>query len=171
MTLLYLYLPAFVANAVPVLIRWVPGFTQWNTPLDKKLFGAHKTYRGLIMGMLFAVLTGAIQFYVDQSALFTRFHALHPTLPRALLMGGLLGMGALGGDLVKSFCKRKIGIAPGKPWLPGDGVDYIIGAMIVLSPVFLPSLKGILFLLIAAPLLSLLANTTSYLLGWKETWH
>ncbi|PLX25913.1 hypothetical protein C0580_00945, partial [Candidatus Parcubacteria bacterium] len=45
-------------------------------------------------------------------------------------LGFLMGFGALFGDLVRSFVKRRVGIAPGKAWFPWDQIDFIIGAAI-----------------------------------------
>jgi hypothetical protein len=32
-------------------------------------------------------------------------------------------------DSVKSFVKRRVGIAPGAPWIPFDQLDFVIGAL------------------------------------------
>jgi len=37
--------------------------------------------------------------------------------------------GALIGDLIKSFAKRRLGIQAGSTWVPFDQVDYIAGAI------------------------------------------
>lgn len=95
--------------------NWLP---QLNYPLDfnktfrgRRVFGAHKTWRGLIIGVIFGSITGLFL-----SSLFA---------------GGLLGVGALVGDAVKSFFKRQLKIDSGHPWFPFDQVDYILSALLV----------------------------------------
>lgn len=39
----------------------------------------------------------------------------------------------MAGDSLKSFVKRRVGIAPGKPWIPFDQVDFAIGALVLTS--------------------------------------
>ena len=47
-------------------------------------------------------------------------------------IGLLLGSGALIGDAVKSFFKRKEGIKPGNRFIPWDQLDYSIGSLVLL---------------------------------------
>lgn len=58
-----------------------------------------------------------------------------------ILIGSLTGGGALVGDMVKSFIKRRLGKPPGKPWFPWDQLDWIAGAIIVGSIVYAPPVK------------------------------
>ena len=55
-----------------------------------------------------------------------------------ILLGALMGGGALMGDLVKSFIKRRLNVPPGKPWFPWDQLDWIAGAMLLSSIVYVP---------------------------------
>jgi len=41
------------------------------------------------------------------------------------------GVGAMTGDSAKSFVKRRAGIAPSKPWIPWDQLDFVLGALIL----------------------------------------
>jgi CDP-2,3-bis-(O-geranylgeranyl)-sn-glycerol synthase len=50
---------------------------------------------------------------------------------RWLSLGFLLGLGAMAGDAAKSFFKRRLGIAPGHPWIPFDQIDFQIGALLL----------------------------------------
>ena len=51
-----------------------------------------------------------------------------------LIVGPLFAIGALGGDALKSFFKRQVGIRPGGTWFPFDQIDYIIGGAIASQP-------------------------------------
>ena len=171
LALLYLFIPAFVANSTPVLVCHVPVLKHWNTPVHEEWFGSHKTYRGFLFGVLFGVLVSLLQYALCDVESLASITLLHDTLQQSVLVGFLLGFGALAGDAAESFVKRRMHIAPGKALPFWDGADYMLGSMLLLSPVYLVSVSGIIFLLIAGPILSLCANCISYWLGLKEVWY
>lgn len=146
----FFILPAYVANMMPVVFGWVPFAGQ---PISKKLFGEHKTYRGFIFGVLGAIATMYLQKRAD-----------------AITIGILFGIGALGGDLVKSFFKRRLGIPDGRPWIPFDQLDFVFGSLIAVSIWHTPSMPQLLAILIITPLLHVFTNSLAYLLGLKKVW-
>jgi CDP-2,3-bis-(O-geranylgeranyl)-sn-glycerol synthase len=129
-TLLFVFLfflPAGIANMAPVFASLVPGLRNWNMPLDggatwrgKRVLGENKTVRGFVAGILCAAVTAAIISLISHGI----YSGANP-----ILLGILLGLGALIGDSVKSFFKRRLGISPGKSWFPLDQIDYILGAI------------------------------------------
>src|SRR3989344_4567788 len=128
--LFYLMIPAYIANMVPVFARKIP----WHTPLDfgktfrgRRIFGDHKTIRGLIVGIVAGTLLG-----VGISQLYWPFEF------SPVLWSILASTGALLGDAIKSFFKRQIGIASGQSWMPFDQIDYSIGALTLGSIVYFP---------------------------------
>jgi len=50
-----------------------------------------------------------------------------------LPLGLLCGSAAMAGDSAKSFVKRRLGIAPGRPWVPADQLDYVVAGLLALS--------------------------------------
>ncbi|HSX05849.1 MAG TPA: CDP-archaeol synthase, partial [Candidatus Saccharimonadales bacterium] len=61
---LWFFLPAALANGVPVLVVKIPGLAKLEAPMDfglsyrgKRILGAHKTWRGFIAGVLTSILT------------------------------------------------------------------------------------------------------------------
>lgn len=160
------FLPAFIANALPVIIQNIPRISNWKTPLWEKRLGKNKTYRGLVFGVLGGTLSGIILFQINAWGDFWTF-----SLGEFLFIGFLLGLGALLGDAVESAFKRIIGIAPGKALPFFDGADYIIGASVLVMPFYIVSWYEFLFLLLLGPILSLLSNTIAYFLGWKKVWY
>jgi CDP-2,3-bis-(O-geranylgeranyl)-sn-glycerol synthase len=50
-----------------------------------------------------------------------------------VVLGGLLGFGALTGDAVESFIKRQLKINSGQSWFPFDQLDYIFGGILLSS--------------------------------------
>ena len=142
-TLIWLFLPAGVANMAPIFASKLPWLSGLNFPMDfyiqykgKRLLGDHKTIRGLISGILLGIATVWIQKELFVQLEFVRTVSLvNYSNVNLLFLGTLLGAGALIGDAVKSFFKRRFTIPSGKSWLPFDQIDYIIGACISIYPV------------------------------------
>ena len=138
------FLPAGIANLVPPLTVHLPGLKQWQTPLDlgksyrgTRIFGDHKTIRGLTVGLFCGTLTCVLQ------SIFI------PTPYHPVILGFLLSLGALGGDALKSFFKRRTSIPPGRTWFPFDQLDYIVGGLLLSRLYFIPPLPiylGVFFL-------------------------
>jgi CDP-2,3-bis-(O-geranylgeranyl)-sn-glycerol synthase len=91
--------------------------------MGKRIFGDHKTIRGFISGTFMGMVSASILYFF-----YPAFFVALPAKP--LMLGFLLGLGALTGDAVKSFFKRRIGTAPGEAWFPFDQIDYIVGAIV-----------------------------------------
>jgi len=165
----WLFLPAGFANMAPVLCKKIPIL---STPVDfgrtfrgKRITGDHKTYRGIVVGVLFATVVVYIQTKIsvpDEIVLW-------PSTMSVLVMGLILGGGGLIGDCVKSFFKRQIGIKDGGPWFPFDQIDWVLGVFIALAlfGVILPFhiyIVSVVLALIVHPLVNLIG----YYLGLKK---
>ncbi|MFH1848905.1 MAG: CDP-2,3-bis-(O-geranylgeranyl)-sn-glycerol synthase [archaeon] len=171
---LYFILPAYFANMAPVFYR-----NKWKklaVPVDfglrfrgKRLFGANKTWRGLFAAVLWGIAAVYIQVVLHEIAFFERISLFDYTQANIILLGSLLGLGAILGDLAESFVKRRMGIESGKPWVPFDQLDFVIGALILASFVYLPPIPVIITILIASPILHLAAVFVGYLLGIRES--
>lgn len=171
---LYLLLPALIANMVPPLCRHV-GFL--DTPVDfgkkwkgKRIFGDHKTFRGFAFGILFAgLIAGAQKWAYLDYAFFRDFSIIPYGDHSAIILGILMGFGALAGDAVESFFKRRVNIRPGKPWIPFDQLDFVIGALLLLFIVFIPPWQVIVILLTVVPVLHILTNHIGYYIGVNKS--
>jgi CDP-2,3-bis-(O-geranylgeranyl)-sn-glycerol synthase len=138
---LWFFLPAGLANASPVFFSKLPGLKNFDTPLDlnrtykgKPIFGTNKTWRGLIGGTIIGALTAGVlqQLLQDNFAWARAISAdINYSSWTAVVLGGLLGAGALLGDAIESFFKRRVGVKPGHPWFPFDQTDYIIGGLLL----------------------------------------
>ena len=159
---LYFFLPVYFANMAPVLFKWLP----FKKPISKKMFGKNKTWRGLIV----AILTGGIVFWVQKILFNAGFVSLafidYHDFP--LYYGFLLGIGAILGDLVKSYYKRKVGIKPGDSWLFFDQEDFVIGAFLFSFFYYVPPIEIVFTLFLVSPFLHMAANYTGHLLGIRE---
>lgn len=153
---LWYALPAYLANATPTLFGGGQAIDGGRLFRDgKPVFGPHKTIRGFLVGVLFATLTGIGQ-------------ALSLGPPSRLFVGPLQGVGAMVGDLMGSFIKRRRGIAPGDPLPVLDQLDFVLVAL--LFSFWLEPLDWATFLviLLLTPVLHLSTNALAYALGIKE---
>jgi CDP-2,3-bis-(O-geranylgeranyl)-sn-glycerol synthase len=173
---LWFFVPAGIANMVPVLAAKIPVLDQWNARLDfgktfndQPLFGANKTWRGLVAGVVAATLIVALQKYLySQKGFFFDISWADYSKPATWWLGPLFGAGALIADSVESFFKRQKHVAPGKSWFPYDQIDYIIGGIIFTMPIMLLSVKQYLWIFIVWFGMHLLFSYIAYLLGLKK---
>jgi CDP-2,3-bis-(O-geranylgeranyl)-sn-glycerol synthase len=170
---LYFFLPAMVANATPPIVAKVPGLKKWETPVDlgRGFLGPHKTIRGIVFGLLFALLVGWWQYRFGQLGVWEDMAVFdYSRLDRALLLSFILGGGALGGDLIKSFFKRRRGILPGESWFWPDKMDFGVGAILVSCFYSFPGTKLALVFLILTPLLSFASTIIGKIIGVRDVW-
>ena len=153
----------------PVFAARMPVLKHWNTPIDfgasikgERIFGDNKTWRGLFSGTVAGSAVGVLQFISG--------FGLIEALPQAALVGAALGFGALLGDAVKSFFKRRQSIPPGKSWIPLDQTDYIVGGLLLAYPLAANVLSLELAVIIAVTytVLHFLFSYLGYLLGLKS---
>ena len=157
-----------VANMAPVIFGKSNVLLWLNKPIDygislqgKRILGDNKTIRGLVVGVISAAGMGAILFILLGE---------HPyeNLFSALVYGAATGFGALLGDSVKSFFKRRVGIAPGSLWIPFDQIDFVIGATLFALLFIEISLLNILFAIIFIGFLSYVVSTIGFALHIKK---
>lgn len=159
----------------PVILKWVPIL---NYPLDhgklfngERLFGEHKTYRGLVFGTLTGILIVFLQhkyfIYFEDIELMSYGDFSNSKI---ILIGICFGAGALIGDLIKSFFKRRMKIKDGHSWFPFDQLDLLIGALVALSPIYFLPIPNLITLLLVTPILHFVTNIFAYLIGLKKVW-
>ena len=162
-----LFIPAGIANAVPVLVKKVPGLSKLNAPIDggrsfrgKRLLGANKTWRGLISG---TIVSGFIAWLLYPQLSLDTGSTWH-----GIALGCSIGFGALLGDAVESFFKRQKEIPSGSSWLLFDQLDYVMGALLFSVPFI--RLAGIDYVLIILTyfVLHFIVSYIGYLLGLKD---
>lgn len=146
---IYFIFPAYCANASPVIFGGGRPIDGGRLFLDKKpFFGSNKTVRGFFAGLIIGTLVGVVQ--------------------KTILLGFMLSLGALIGDLIHSFIKRRLDMPPGSPFPIADQLDFILGAFLFSLPIHQPGLDIILLILIITPCLHFLTNLLAYLIGFKK---
>lgn len=146
--------PAYVANGAPVIFGG-------GAPLDlnkklggKPIFGKHKTIRGLVAGLLAGFVMAFIESFF---------------LPYMLPVGILLSIGAMSGDLLGSFVKRRIGSKEGSQIILLDQYPFLVLALLLAYPLGrTPGIYGILFLVVLTGVLHVLTNFSAYKMRLKK---
>jgi CDP-2,3-bis-(O-geranylgeranyl)-sn-glycerol synthase len=158
---LYYIFPAYCANGAPVLFGGGRPIDKGKKFVDgKPLFGSHKTVRGFVSGVFIGTLVGWAQY------------ALAPKvgLPQGNFSIGLsLSIGALVGDLLGSFIKRRLDLEPGASLVIFDQLDFVLVAMLFSFFVEPPSLNVILIVTILTGPIHLIVNFLAYILRLKKT--
>jgi CDP-2,3-bis-(O-geranylgeranyl)-sn-glycerol synthase len=153
---IYIAIPTYVANSTPVVLGGGAPIDRGREFVDgRRLLGTNKTVKGFAYGLLFgsaAALAEAILF---------RNYLL-------VLAGILASLGALLGDLFGAFLKRRLDILPGHPLPVVDQLDFILGALVLTSPLLNVTMSAVLILVIATVPIHLLSNAVAYMLRLKK---
>ncbi len=168
-TAFWFILPAYVANSSPVVLGG-------GTPIDlgkkfidgKPLFGPGKTIRGFIGGVLAGTLTGVILALLHPYVWIEEPLPGLSTLSIYLQLSFLLSSGALIGDLVGSFIKRRLDIPRGEPAALLDQLDFLITAVLFAGTVIWPPKEILFILLVVTPFLHWGTNVLAFKLGLKD---
>lgn len=162
-------LPAWFANAAPVVLGG-------HFPIDanlkffdgKPIFGPSKTWLGIIGGLAAGLLVAAIEAHLLRGGPYDLW-AGRPEW--YISIGFALSAGALAGDLLGSFLKRRLGVKAGKPLLLFDQLPFafiallaawMAGASFAFNPIYL------IFLLSLSVFLHKLANFLAHASGLKK---
>ncbi len=179
----WIILPAYIANASAKLFGGgAPIDSNKKYKDGKRILGNGKTWNGLIIGGLIGTIGGfslAIAApIINQILLDNNVNTLTLTnfngFPYMILIVASISYGALFGDIIESFFKRRRGINRGKDWIFFDQLDFILGVLFFSFLVSgLLSITGftksnwffenigmwhVLFLLFVTPIIHILSN-------------
>ena len=168
------FLPIGIANMMPVIFRkW---FNFLAIPLDgnksfigQPLFGSNKTLRGLLVAIMGGALTYIWQENAYNNSEFFRSISIIDYSILPIWVGSFMGLGAITGDLVKSFFKRRAHIPSGKSWFPRDQIDFTLGGMIFSFIFFIPSVPVFLGVILLGAILHIAVNTIGKTLGIRKS--
>lgn len=173
---LYFILPAYFSNGAGLLFGGgMPVDFGKSDKNGVRWIGDGVTWKGLIGGTIIGIITGIIQGLAAPYILsnFGQFITtpIITNVSEGILIGFLLGFGALLGDALGSFLKRRLGIGRGKPAPLLDQLDFLIVALILVSFVVKLDWVFIVMAIVLTLIIHLLANTGAYLLGLKDVWY
>ncbi|MFA6328796.1 MAG: CDP-2,3-bis-(O-geranylgeranyl)-sn-glycerol synthase [Candidatus Micrarchaeia archaeon] len=189
MQLILFILPAYFANSVPVVLGGgapIDGGRKWND--GQRLFGDGKTVRGFFAGVAAGVAVGAVEGILLTGGALDIYAGTFAGGAVAggsggaaawlgmggaaiyVLAGFLLGIGAMAGDLIGSFIKRRQGIARGKPSLVTDQLFFLAIALLFAYPLaaHLLTPEAVLFLAVLTYFVHVGANVVANRLGLKN---
>ncbi len=147
-------LPAYAANAAPVLFKGKRPLDFGRTIGGKRIFGKNKTIKGTTASIIAGLAIGAIEY---------------PFLNYMLVVAAALAIGANTGDLLGSFAKRMAGIAPGKSIPILDQYDFFAVAILLALPFgHLPNIYGIIFIVVLTGVMHVLTNMGAHRLKLKD---
>jgi CDP-2,3-bis-(O-geranylgeranyl)-sn-glycerol synthase len=147
--------PAYCANAAPVLGGGGKPMDLGRNFFDgKRILGAHKTFKGFFFGLGIGVGVGIVDCLL---------------FGYPWLFALLTPLGALVGDLVGAFAKRRLNIAPGGLFPVLDQIDFVVGALVFALPLgIFTSWELALTVLLITPPIHLFTNFLAYKLKLKK---
>jgi len=153
---LMLAVPLYIANGCALLFGG-------KTPIDlntkfvdnKPLLGKGKTFKGAIGGIACGTIASAAVFYflpVVSEGFGTNY----------LLLGFLLSIGAVLGDIIGSFLKRRFNIERGQKAFLLDQLDFVLGGLLAGAIVYVPGIVEIILLVALTPVFHLAGNWIAF---------
>jgi CDP-2,3-bis-(O-geranylgeranyl)-sn-glycerol synthase len=167
-------LPAYVPNNAAVLLGGGPPIDGGRTLDGARVLGDGKTWRGAVAGTLAGMVLAALLNAIGPAVEAATGLAL-PTFPPAAILA--LPLGAILGDMLASFLKRRTGRSRGAAFPGLDQLDFLLGALALtalaatawFTATFTPGVLAVV--LVLTPLLHVTANVIAYRAGLKsEPW-
>jgi CDP-2,3-bis-(O-geranylgeranyl)-sn-glycerol synthase len=164
----WLIWPAYGANGLCMLARGKRAVDGGRTWRGKQIFGPGKTWEGLILGTIVGTLVATLQMFAYPYLPWSLSPVALDIVPMTPLLGLLMGLGAMLGDIGGSFIKRRLNIARGRPAPLLDQLDFIVGMLLFASFVIAFKWEWTVILLVMTPVIHLAANGVAYLLKLKN---
>lgn len=177
---IYFMIPAYLANGSALVFGG-------GVPLDfgkyandgRRLIGDGVTWRGTIGAGLFGMIIGGLLGLLSSMGICTYYFNLmtshlmfiDSSILRGLIVGLLLGFGALIGDAIGSFIKRRLNFERGKPVPLLDQLDFVIVSLIFVSVVADVTIPMIIIILVLSVFFHFGANVFAYLINLKDVWY
>jgi hypothetical protein len=168
---------AAVLHMIAVKMNWLPGL---KIPIDlgksyrgHRIFGDSKTFRGVILMMVFAIPGVYLLQYLCQTfPAVNELNKLNFNQYSPVLLGILSGLGYTLAELPNSFFKRRAGIEEGKRGtklnIIIDQVDSVAGCLLILYPFSDINLGFILFGTVFYLLLHMAINYLLFCVGLRK---
>ncbi|EHP89576.1 CDP-2,3-bis-(O-geranylgeranyl)-sn-glycerol synthase [Methanotorris formicicus] len=164
-------LPAYIANATACIFGG-------GTPLDlgrnfidgRRLIGNGVTFRGTFSGILCGTIAAILQGVILNLKIINTPMVFYSNIFECAFLGFLLSSGALFGDMVGSFIKRRLEIKQGNPAPILDQLNFVFGAILFTYPFSPLPLNMIITICVITPIIHLTSNIIAYKLKIKKVW-
>ena len=130
---LWLVLPAYIANASALVFGGgipIDFGKKWKD--NRRILGDGKTWQGLLIGTFIGMTAGFGLSVVSKYAVIINFPiTINDFMGYPMMIPIIFSLcfGALIGDIIESFFKRRIGKDRGDNWIPFDQLDFILGVL------------------------------------------
>ena len=162
-----LHAPVLALDLFPALKRPLDGGRSWR---GARIFGDNKTWRGALF-MTAGVWLATIalwQWPWWRSQLPDEVRDAGP-----VLVGMVLGLGTVLGELPNSFLKRRMGIAAGSQRRSAAGLalsvldqgDFVLGIWVLLLPIWVMSVPQAVFAFVVVVAVHAVINVIGYAIG------
>ncbi len=164
--IIWIIIPAYIANGTPVIIsKLLSSRNIARHPIDfgrlfldgRRILGDSKSWEGFIAGIITGILASFTQYFIEKT-------------PLTIVRGFTISIGAMAGDIIGAFIKRRMGLRPGEPLPVVDQLMFIvvaIGLGALLNLIYI-TLAQFIFVLILTFILHITTNYIAYKLNLKE---
>ena len=171
-------IPAYLPNSCAVLTAGGPPMDFGKKMKDgRRILGKGKSWGGFFGGAFAGIGIGMIQLLIAFNFDPDTFWGFG-SFPQAVIIIILLAFGAMLGDAIGSFTKRRRGLKPGAPSPGLDQYDFLIGSWLLLAffqtfwfyEHFLEGIQiiALITILVITPALHRAVNITGYKMGKKD---
>lgn len=167
-TALWLMIPSYLPNSSAVIFQGEKPIDFGKNFIDNnRILGDGKTIRGFLGGSLCGTLVGVFQIYLSK-------YVGLPNFNKQVTIVAALAIGALFGDILFSFIKRRLNLKRGHPFPLVDQIDFLIGSVFLVRFIFPEwffqtfTLDLLLIIFILTPVLHVFINFLAYKIGKKE---
>lgn len=127
----------------------------------RRILGEGKTLRGTALGIALGTMGALlVKTAFPETSIFLQSDYL--------AYGFLLSVGAVAGDFIESFFKRRFGVERGKSIFPLDQTDFVFGGLALGSILVVPTLLEWVFLLAFTVLAHVIGNWIAYFAKLKQ---
>lgn len=168
---LWVALPTYIPNNVAVIAGGgtpIDGGQRWR---GARILGDGKTWRGTAAGITGGVIVALLLNWINGTA-SSMIGVDFPAFPMRIVLA--FPIGALLGDIVASFIKRRTGRSRGSAFPLVDQLDFLVVALLLgaivdfgwMADVFTPAV--IAAVVVLTPILHIGTNVIGYALGFKQ---
>ncbi len=168
---IWLLIPAYTPNNFAVLFGGGKPMDFGKNFIDgRRILGDGKTIRGFFAGIAGGVFCANIQYLIEKLTKIPLYSSL--SYNEFIVLVFLLALGAMTGDAIGSFIKRRIGIERGGVFPVVDQLMFLFIALLIASryspfwKVF--DLQTVIIGILITPVLHILTNYIAYKLNLKE---
>lgn len=161
----WLILPAYAANMFPPFMKGVKPLDFGRNLGKYRILGDGKTIEGTLAGIAFGVFIGSLQ--IQFHSYFQKLLGLN-LIEHTLPLVFLLSFGAIFGDIIGAFIKRRLGLERGYPAPLLDQLDFLLFALLLGSSLVSVSMDMLAVLLVITPILHKATNVVGYYIKLKK---